>query len=31
MTVGPNENTDSRNRLTGKVAVVSGAGSIGEG
>ena len=31
MTVGPNENTDSRNRLAEKVAVVSGAGSIGEG
>jgi NAD(P)-dependent dehydrogenase (short-subunit alcohol dehydrogenase family) len=27
----PNENTPSRNRLAGKVAIVSGAGSIGDG
>jgi len=31
MTVIPNENTPSRNRVAGKVAIVSGAGSVGEG
>ena len=31
MPVGPNENTPSRNRLTEKVAIVTGAGSIGDG
>ena len=29
--IGPNENTPSRNRLKGKVAIVTGAGSIGDG
>lgn len=31
MTVEPNENTPSRNRVAGKVVIVSGAGSVGEG
>mgnify|MGYP001447134268 FL=1 len=31
MPIGPNENTPSRNRLTEKVAIVTGAGSIGDG
>ncbi len=31
MPIGPNENTPSRNRLDGKVAIVTGAGSIGDG
>ena len=31
MPVGPNENTPSRNRLTEKVAIITGAGSIGDG
>jgi len=31
MSVEPNENTPSRNRVAGKVVIVSGAGSVGEG
>ena len=31
MPIGPNEDTPSRNRLEGKVAIVTGAGSIGDG
>ena len=31
MPIGPNENTPSRNRLKEKVAIVTGAGSIGDG
>ena len=31
MTSAPSEHTPSRNRLAGKVAIVSGAGSVGEG
>ena len=31
MPLGPNEDTPSRNRLEGKVAIVTGAGSIGDG
>jgi NAD(P)-dependent dehydrogenase (short-subunit alcohol dehydrogenase family) len=31
MTSEPTENTPSRNRLAGKVAIVSGAGSVGDG
>jgi NAD(P)-dependent dehydrogenase (short-subunit alcohol dehydrogenase family) len=31
MPIGPNENTPGRNRLEGKVAIVTGAGSIGDG
>ncbi len=31
MPIGPNEDTPGRNRLEGKVAIVTGAGSIGDG
>ncbi len=31
MTVEPNENTPGRNRVAGKIAIVSGAGSVGNG
>ena len=31
MPIGPNEDTPGRNRLKGKVAIVTGAGSIGDG
>ena len=31
MTIIPNENTEARGRVTGKVAIVAGAGAIGEG
>ena len=31
MTIFPNEETESRNRLLGKIAIVAGAGAIGDG
>jgi NAD(P)-dependent dehydrogenase (short-subunit alcohol dehydrogenase family) len=31
MTIEPNENTPTRNRVAGKIVIVSGAGSVGEG
>jgi NAD(P)-dependent dehydrogenase (short-subunit alcohol dehydrogenase family) len=31
MNIIPNENTESRNRVAGKVAIVAGAGAIGDG
>ena len=31
MTIFPNEETESRNRLVGKIAIVAGAGRLGTG